>query len=523
MKRIVVFLLCMLMLANVFTGCTKQETNTTTEPITTTAGTTKAATESTAATTAKEEIKDEVKIGVIQNPVSMDPQFDFAYTTQIITKFVYETLINLNVDTLEIEPSLAESWDVVSPTEYVFHLRKGIKFHDGSDLDAADVKYTLERAASMPKSASMVSGIKSVDIMDDYTVKIILSAPSAVFLNNLTNSLTYIIPENSGDAIADNPIGTGPYKFTEWLVDNKITLTRFDDYWNGPKPTKLITIRIIPEHASRIIALEAGDIDVAHNLQGTNYTSLIGNDDVVLLENNSVTVEYMGFNMSKAPFDDIHVRRAVSYAINKQAYIDGIFNGQYKPARSFIVEGALGYNDEVVTCEYDFEKAKEELAKSKYPDGFKFTCYSTKSRSGYAQMIQYDLSQIGIDMTFEVVSSVQPFLAGGYTGAFITGMTNGAMDPDAVYNYLHSSTIGSGNYFFYNNTRVDEILDSARIELDPAKRASAYKEMQQIIADDIPMVPLHNINVVVGVGKNVRGIKVAPTTLHYYADVYCLK
>lgn len=509
-KKIIALFLCLLMVIGVLTGCAGSP-EVKSEP----------STESANTDQGEKKIKEEVVIAVIQNPVSLDPHYGTENHSRMITTCMYNSLVHLNVETLEIEPDLAESWESPSENEYVFHLRKGVKFHDGSDMTAADVKYSLERCQEMPRAATYLTGLQKIEIVDDYTVKVTLEKPSPVFLTNVSGTIVSIIPEGSGDTAGDKPIGTGPYKYVEWSTDNYVLLERFDDFYGGAKPTKALRFRIIPDNSVRNLALEAHDVDVAHQIQNADYTMLKNRDDINLLIAPSVIVEFMGLQVSAAPFDDIHARKAVSHAINKDAYIQGIFDGEYTKVTSFLVPGAFGYNDSVDSCEYDLAKAKEELALSKYPNGFEFNCYTTASRGPYTEALQYDLSQIGVKMNVEFVSSVQSHCSAGYKGAHITSVNNAALDGDIMYNYLHSSKKQTGgNLTYYGNARVDELIEKARFEMDKQKRADMYKEVQDIIAAEVPIIPLHSIVAIVGTDSHVSGLKSNPTTVHEFYDVY---
>ena len=467
--------------------------------------------------------KEEIIIGVPQNPASLDPHFNVANATRIITHCMYNSLTFMDTNKQELLPALAESWEMSEPNEYIFKLREGVKFHNGKDMTAKDVKYSLERCAEMVAVSSYVSAITNMDVIDDHKIKITLEGPSATFLLSLSHCATSIIPEGSGDTAADDPIGTGPYKHVEWLTDNYVLLERFDDYFDGAKPTKYIKFRVIPDHTARNLALEAGDIDVSSNANGAaDYSSLMNRDDIVLTSTCSVITEYFAMQVEKPPFDDIHARKAVAYAFDKDTYINSAFQVPYNNAKSLLTSDVFGYNDDVKTYDYDIEKAKEELAKSKYPNGFEFDCYTTKNRQRYIELLQHNLADIGIKMNVEYVENVQSQCKPGYTGAHITSINYPTLDPDAAYNYLHSSKKGGGgNLTWYENARVDKLLDMGRSEIDTEKRKAIYYEIQDILAEELPIIPLHNSIVAVGAAKCVKNAEAHPTAVPYYYDVYC--
>lgn len=508
--RRMALMMCMLLVAGLLFGCSGNQANVqTNEP------------ESKNEPVGEKGVKEEVIIGVVQNPTNLDPHHNTANASRIITHCMYNSLTFMDTNTKELLPALAESWEMPSDNEYIFKLRKGVKFHDGRDMTAKDVKYSLERCASMPAANSYVSSIKNIDIIDDHTIKLTLDGPSSTLLLSLSHCVTSIIPEGSGDTAADKPIGTGPYKYVEWLTDNYVLLERFDDYFEGAKPTKYIRFRIIPDHAARNLALEAGDIDVSHNASGAaDYSNLMNRDDITLTSTRSVITEYFAMQVEKPPFDDIHARRAVAYALDR-AYVKTAFQVPYEESKSILTRDVFGYNDNVKTYEYNIDKAKEELAKSKYSNGFEFNCYTTRNRQRYVELLQYSLSEVGIKMNVEYVENVQSQCKPGYTGAHITSVSYPALDPDVIYSYLHSSKKGAGgNLTWYENARVDELLEKGRTEIDPEKRKAIYYEIQDIIAEDLPIIPLHNSTTAVACRSNVKNAEVHPTTVPYYYNVY---
>ena len=462
-------------------------------------------------------IKEEVIIGVQENPLSLDPHFSTSVGSRRVTSMIYERLVFLNAFTGEIQPAIAESWDI-DGAEITFHLRRDVRFHDGKQLTSADVKYSLERMKTMSGVASYVAVLDRVDSLDDYTVKVTLTAPSPSFLTNLTTMMTAIIPEGSGDTIAANPIGCGPYKFAEWRQDDYLILERFDDFFGGAKPTPRIRFRIIPDHSARILALEARDIDQATSVQmAGDYTMLENRNDITLYKTPLSTLEHFGFEVTKPPFDDIHARRAVAHAINKDAYIQGIFNGEYTNLSSILLPGMIGFK-EVDYCEYNPAKAREELARSAYPNGFSFAVASTATRSIYIESVQYDLAQVGITMTFDIVANVGNYCSGGFTGGYINSISSPELEPGILYNFLHSR--GGQNYPRYSNPRVDALFEAGAVEMDPQRRAALYGEISDIIAAEVPWIPMHAGVHIEGANSRMMGVESHPSGISYFYNVY---
>ena len=461
-------------------------------------------------------IKEEIIIGIQSDPVSLDPHFGTENASRRHTNMIFERLVFFNASTGKVEPAIAQSWDI-NGKEFTFHLRKDIKFHNGKQLTAADVKYSLDRMKTMPRAATYVVNVDKVEIVNDYTVKVTLKSPSPVFLNNLSIMIAAIIPEGSGDTIAKNPIGCGPYKFVEWKQDDFIVYERFNDFFGGAKPSPRIRFRTIPDNAARLLALEAGDIDLCYGVHLADYTMLENRSDIILYKTSTTNLEYMAFETTKPPFNNVHARRAVAHAINKDAYIKGIFRGEYLNLHSILLPGDPAYR-KVDYAEYNPAMAKEELAKAGSPNGFSFTVASTAARSNYIEPIQYDLAQVGIKMTFDIVSNVPSYAAGAYSGAIITSTSMPELDGGVLSEFLHSK--GGSNQSRYSNPRVDKLFDAANVEMDPTKRAAMLGEISEIIAAEVPIHPMHALVYIDGANSHVKGVEVHSSSICYYYNIY---
>lgn len=469
----------------------------------------------------KVKYKEEVVIGVVGNPETLDPNSSTSKKTLRTGVNIFETLVGFDVDKKEIVPRLAKSWEMPANNEYIFHLREDVKFHNGNPMTVKDVVYSLQRCQELPAAVPFVNLINKLEVIDEHTLKITLKDPSPVFLGNLTHNVTAIIPEGAGDTIGDKPIGTGPFFLAEYSVDDYILLERFPDYWGEKNPTQRLRLRIMPDHNARNMALEAGDIDVSLMIYSVDYSSLKAREDIVCHKEPSVQVEYLAMNVSKAPFNDVHVRRAVAYAINTDAVVNGIYEGDVAIAKSMVSSQVMGYDENVKYYAYNVDKAKEELAKSKYSNGFEFTCYTTQSRARYTEALQYDLSLLGIKMNVEFVQNVQETIRGGYEGAHITGITFDSFDMDPLYRYLHSSTHGAGgNLTWYNNPVMDELLERSRTEMDSQKRAQILNEVQELLYQDVPLVPIFARTATAGYVKGTKGFRPYPNEVDILTGIY---
>ena len=461
--------------------------------------------------------KDTLVIAQGADAKSLDPHASNDNPSSRIRVQIYDRLMDLD-DNGVPQPMLAESWERPDDKTIIFHLRKGVKFHNGDEMKASDVKFSLERALASPEVSHILTGINGVEVLDDYTVKVTTEKPMAAILNNLAHTTIAILSEKAtkeaGDKFGQNPIGTGPYKFVSWQSGDRITLEAFPEYWQGEAPTKNVIFRNIVEDTNRTIGLETGELDIVYDISGMDKNKLKDDDRFVLIEGPQASLTYLGFNMKKAPYDNPKVREAISYAIDQKPIIDTVFLGAGEAANSIIGPNVWGY--------YDVEKYTQDIEKAEagYPDGFKAKIWVNDNpvRRDTAVILQDQLKQIGIDLAIETVEW-GAFLDGTARGdheMFLLGWGTVTRDPDyGMYELISTATMGAaGNRSFYSNPTVDKLLEEGRTELDPEKRKAIYKEIQEIIRKDIPMYmiiyPLQNVVT----QKNIKNFKLDPANSH---------
>lgn len=513
-NKFIVVLICIVVLTMLVSGCSKPkdklETNTETTDV---------------SDASASEGKSEIIIGVQQDATSLDPHAQNEIAAGKIMRLLYNRLTYVNLESGEIEGDLAESWEQVSDTEFKFKLHEGVKFHDGSDLTSKDVKFSLERARESARVKSYLADLGEIIIEDDYNITLTTKAPSAVFLTNLAHNGISIIPEGSGDDFGDNPIGTGPYKLVEHIPSDRIVIERFDDYFAGPTKTERFILRVIPEPSARVIALETGEIDIAEDIDPIDVEKVEQNKNLTLLQTPSVGMEYFGFNFNKSPYENLLVRQAFAHAINKQAIVDAVLNGQGVPAKTVVGTGVPGFYDGMEGFEYNPEKAKELLTEAGYPDGFDTTVYITGSdRVLTAQLIQSDLAEIGVNLEIEQFESSALFDAvnNGRQTTYILTWSNSTGDcHNSIFPVFHSSNHGAtGNRMWYTNEKVDELIEEAVKEFDNDKRMELYKEVQELVVNDAPWIPLFHKVTSVGVNSHIKGLTLDPGSMHIYKNVY---
>ena len=478
-------------------------------------------------------------VGQIAEPKSLDPAAVTAVNDFRILVNLYEGLTRYKSGTLEVEPGLAESWTISDDgTEYTFKLRPGVKFHDGTDLNAEAVKFNFDRMLKEdhpyhdtgPFPLSFFFGaVEDTSVVDDLTVKFKLNAPYAPFLSNLAYPTGLIVSPAAvmehGKDYGRNPVGSGPFKFGEWKSNERVVVGRNDDYWGEKAGTEAVVFRPITDANTRVAEMLAGGIDLMVEVPPTSLSQFQGNEFSVT-EQAGPHVWFLILNLKEGPFADKRVRQAANYAINKSAIVNDVLEGTADVAAGPTPPAfAWAYNSALEPYPYDPEKAKA-LIKEAGAEGAEVTFFVTEGGSGMLDpvamgtAIQADLAAVGLDakiQTYEwntFLGEVNPGLEGKADMAEMAWMTN---DPDTLP-YLALRTAawpdqGGFNSGYYSNPKVDELLEAARTATDQAERARLYKEMQEIVQEDAPWVFVANWKQNAVTNDRVQNFRLEPSFL----------
>ena len=456
-------------------------------------------------------------------PTYLDPQIQASTDSYRVVTQIFDRLVELDND-MNLVPSLAESWDIVDSTTTVFHLRQGVKFHDGNEMTADDVKYSLERCIASPGVNYNYLIISEINIVDEYTVEIKTSAPCNVLLQRLTLDAASIVSKAADEATDDfnaNPVGCGPFKFASWdTTSGEVVLEAFEDYWAGKPAIDTLTFLTIPESINRTVALETGEADIAYDLSATDFATIEGNDNLKLEQTASTTIWYLGMNVKDEILSNKTVRQAIATSIDIPSFILSVFNGNADPAHNTMLTPYLpGYVADPVTYEYNVENAKALLAEAGYPDGFNITLYvqDTQIYKDAAVVIQECLRQIGI------TAEIKSMDAASFTTATSNGehqlffMSKTSIDPDSMLRAVYSedSLGASGNRTFWTSAEVDDMLDEALSSTDTAHVNDLYAQIQNIVADEVPLYPLCQEYINAGMQNHVTGFGLYPGKTHY--------
>ena len=468
--------------------------------------------------------KDTLIIATANETPSVTTNLHNATAGDYINQMTHEGLFYSSAD-LTPQPALAESYEIVSDTEWVFKLRQGVKFHNGQEVKAADVKASLELCKESPQVSQYGDAVESVEVIDDYTVKITTNGPHSGLLTDLSHHGNAILPADliaSGHDFNKEPIGTGPYKFVAWNKGESIELEANEDYWGEVPAIKHVIWKIIPEGSSRTMALEAGEVDMIIEVESTDLSRLQDNPDIVTVNEPGTGHNWVMINNEKAPFDNIDFRRALASAIDKNAVVQVALNGLGSVSDSMIAESFPGVVTDGAPT-YDPEKAKEYLAASGLNPadcGFALICSDdTKLRAG--QVIQSSLKEnLGIDITLEsmdLATYLDKTSAGDYQAA-IGGYTSSDVLAHSMGVY-HSKSIGGSNKTRLNDPEIDALIDKVKATLDPEENLKVVTELSKALNDTCTQVPIYLKNNVRAYAKGLEGFKMSPSGGMYISEL----
>lgn len=461
--------------------------------------------------------KTTVTVALPADIVSLDPMGHNDIYSERVTRLVFNTLYRFDTSFRAV-PDLVASMTQPSPTEYVFKLKQGVKFHDGSEMTSADVKFSLERSMTSAKVKHVLSEVKSVDIVDTYTVKVTTKVPFAPFLFTLAHQGVSIVSKKYVEAGGDfsKPIGTGPYMFGEWVSGDKVVLKRNPNYFdaaNKPQAESLV-FKVIPEPTSRTIALETGEVDAVIALDPNDVEKVKANTKLSVVIKPSTDIQYAGMNIEKAPFNNVKVRQAFNYAFDKEAILTVALNGYGEVATSIIPSTIFGHKKGPYT--YDPTKAKALLKEA----GFDFNqtiklWASGDVRKKVAEVVQANLGEIGVKTEIEMFEWGAYLQAtnSGDQGLFLLGWGSNP-DPDSMLTPLFSKgSIGAQNRTRYQNPKVEGYLEAGRVEMDQAKRQKIYNDMSDTVMADATWVPMYTGANIVGANAALKGVEMSPQGL----------
>lgn len=459
-----------------------------------------------------------LKVALSSNLNTLDPAKTKIGDEYVVNFLVYSGLTGLGPDG-KVVPDLAESWSSSDDLKsWTFKLRPGVKFHSGRELEAEDVKVTIERIqdkATGSVARTNFAIVSAIEVVDPLTIRFDLSIPYGGFAELFADRQVRIVPRDKLDTIATNPDGTGPFKFASFRPGQGVKLVKNPSYFNSGEP-KLdgIDLRIMPETAARVSAVSTGEVDLVWNIPPEGIEQLANNADVTIDAVATSSWDGLIMNNAIAPFDNVKVRQAIDAVIDRKAMVEFALFGNGTPTLTMIPPGHPFYNTEIPFPAVDVEKGKKLLAEAGFPDGFNATLYvpsgrPPKERLGLAAREM--LAAIGIAVDIQTVpwdkfiSSIE-----GKAAFYVDGFySRPAVDP-SIYPWFHSSGSWNSTLWNYKDPKIDDLLDKARAAATDAERAKLYKEFQQLAMDNPPSVIPYVVNHANAVRKNVKGFTSSP-------------
>jgi peptide/nickel transport system substrate-binding protein len=464
-----------------------------------------------------------LRIGLRKDITNLNPFIEYLSTNALVRSLVYEGLTEVNKN-LEVVPSLAESWAISKDgKEYTVRLRKGVFFHSGKELDAEDVKWSLEYALD-PKNRAYVQGsvsvIGKVEVTEKHSLKLTLKQPFEPLLAIGLSGDTVMVPKNSvpaGETLSVSPPGTGPFQFVEWKRSSEIRQVVNKRYWNKGVPyLNELIFKPVPSSDVRFISLRSGDLDLIEEIPYPMVNEVMKgkHPDIKLAPATIAGFRMIKMNVEAPYFKDPRIRRAVAYAVDRKAYIEGATFGHGDPAYQVYPKGWKWYFDDVKNLELDREKARALLAEAGYPNGFKSFLQVRQGEEAENMMLQDQLKRIGIDLEIKSMDFAQhrKSTRDGTYDIQISGSDVYADIDRAVHTNFHSET-GPGrvrNHTGYKNPEVDRLLDQARALTDFKERRELYKKMTEILNNDSPQVNVAFITRYYGYRPHVKGFTTNP-------------
>ncbi|HEX6923505.1 MAG TPA: glutathione ABC transporter substrate-binding protein [Bacillales bacterium] len=444
---------------------------------------------------------------------------------------IYETLFTRDPETMEIKPLLAKSYETPDNKTWIIHLKKGIKFQDGTPFNAKAVKYTFDKfmdpETAAPR-ASLLEPVKSIKVKDEYTVVIKTKFPYGPMLAALSHTNASIVSPSADKKqdLMQKPVGTGPFKLAEYVSGDHITLKKNTDYWQEPAKLDKVTFKVVPKVSTAISMMQTGEVQMLANVPAEQVPRLKNMNSVKILKKEGTPVTYLGFNMERKPMNELAFRKAVSYAINRDAYIKQQLNGLGVRSNSIIGPKVFGYDESAEELGYTYnpEKAKQIIKEHGYGGTkIKMLVANTPTYKKLATVVQAQLEEVGLNAEIQMMEW-GTFLDVSSQGKFditFLGWTNSTADgSELLYPNLHSDNIGGANRMRYNNPKFDKFVQKSRTTVDQEERKKYLKKANAIAVKDAVWVPMYHGIVTVALDKSVNGLKLYPTSKYSLYKVH---
>jgi peptide/nickel transport system substrate-binding protein len=474
---------------------------------------------------AKKPAPDTLVMIIESSPTNLDPRVGIDAQSERIDDLIFDDLLSRD-EHLNVQPGLAERWDIPDPLTYVFYLHRGVKFHDGRPLTSRDVKWSFDSLLQGKVRSTKSAAYRLVDRVeapDDYRVVFHLKEPFATLLWNLSGGAMGIVPYGAGgDEMSRHPVGSGPFRFVSAQQDRDVVIENNPDYWGDKARLKRVQFIVVPDSTTRALELRKGSADAAINALTSDTTLALGREPTLqILRAPGTVLAYIAFNVRDTVLKDVRVRQALAYAIDRRPLIHYLWRDFARPAASILPPESWAYDANVPTYDFSPERARQLLDAAGYPatNGVRFhlTMKTSTEESSrlLAAVLQQQLRDVGIALdirSFEFATFFSDVTRGEFQ-MYSLRWIGGNEDPDIFEYAFHTSRITpkGANRSFYSNPRIDALIDQARSITDQAQRRHLYSELQRILARDLPYVNLwYNDNVLVH-SRRVHGLTLNPS------------
>ncbi len=456
------------------------------------------------------------------SPTNLDPRIGTDAQSEFIDELLFDPLVRKDQN-FNLVPGAAERWEIPDPQTYIFHLRTGIRFHDGRPLTAKDVKWTLDTMRD--GSLRTIKGatyklVDRVDAPDDLTVVVHLTEPFAPLLWNLSEGAFGIVPYGSGKDFRNNPIGSGPFRFVRNDPDSQVVIARNDDYWGERARVEGIRFAVVPDATTRALELRKGSADLAaaNSFPPDMVRALARDRDLTVQRHPGTSLAYLAFNLRDPILRDVRVRQALAYAVDRGTILHHLLGDSGRLAASVLPPEHWAYDADVASYSYDPEKANALLDAAGYPrgkDGVRFHLTMKTSTDETARLLaavlQQQLRQAGIALdirSFEFATFYADVIKGAFQLYSLRWIGYANQDPDIFEDAFHSASFPPkrANRGYYSNPELDRLVEEGRRTLDQQQREKIYAQVQRILARDLPYIDLWYMDNVLVHSSRVRDV-----------------
>lgn len=459
------------------------------------------------------------------SPANLDPRVGTDAQSERIGKLLFDSLVKRD-DHFNLKPSLAERWETPDALTYVFHLRRDVRFHNGAALTSKDVKWTFDSILDGSVISAKASTFKLVSVIeapDPWTVIFRLKEPFATLLWNVSDGAIAIVPYGSDkDFNRGALVGSGPFKFVRSVQDSEVVIERNDDYWGDKAKIAKVRFAVVPDVTTRALELRKGSADLAINALSADMVVALRKEPQLVIQTRPGTVyNYLAFNLRDPILKDVRVRQALAYAIDRQKLIHYLWRDLARPAPSILPPLHWAFATDVRTYEHDPAKANQILDAAGYAktNGVRFRLTMKTSTEEttrlLAAVLQQELRDVGIALeirSFEFATFYSDVVKGAFQ-LYSLRWIGGNEDPDIFEHVFHSTSFPPkrANRSYYVNPAVDALIDRGRVEMDQEKRREIYRELQKIVAEELPYINLYYLDNVVIHSRRVRNVVLTPS------------